>query len=224
MSTSPDESAAAADTAGAATAGEVQPIEYRPDVFRRATLDAAKQIILQPGPGMTVEERWEKETGWLLDQLRFDDRDALLLDFGCGVGRLARELPNPIIGVDIAPEMRRHAEYYVDRPNFAAVAPVLLAELVRSGLRFDGGLAVWALQHAFDPEKEIAFIAGALRPGAPFWVLNTLQRCVPTEIGWVDDGKEIGALLDRWFQCDVDIPVDRDVVNVDSFLRCYRTR
>ena len=224
MSTSPDESAAATDTAGAATAGEMRQIVYRPDVFRCPTLDAAKQIILQPGEGLSTEERWERETRWLLDEFRFDDPDHLLLDFGCGVGRLARELPNPIIGVDISPEMRRHAEYYVDRPNFAAVAPLLLPTLVRSGLRFDGGLAVWALQHAFNPERDIAFIAGALRPGAPFWVLNTLQRCVPSDIGWIDDGKEIGALLDRWFQCDVDIPVRRDVVNVDSFLRCYRAR
>src|SRR5262249_24500142 len=154
-------------------------------------------------------ERWERETPWTVERMAFDSPSDLLLDFGCGIGRIARLLSHPIIGVDMAPEMRRHAAQYVDRPDFAAVAPVLFRRLVREGLRCDGGYAIWALQHVFDPEKEIATIGRALRPRARFWVLNTLRRCVPTDQGWSDDGKDLSPILDRYFALVAEHAIDR---------------
>lgn len=215
---------AAEDSATQIEGTEAGPeVVYRPDVFREPTVDGAKRIILTPEGGKSTEERWTEETAWLVQQVRFP-QGGLLVDFGCGIGRLARELANPILGVDISPEMRRHAESYVQRPSFQAVSPDLFRILVRSGLQLDGGYALWVLQHVLDPVQELALLARSLRRGAPFWVLNQFKRCVPTNLGWMDDGKDLQAIFANWFVVVADIPLPPAIFAPGSFLRCYQSR
>ena len=85
---------------------------YNPDIFRVRNLDEARRIILTNEGLADTDERWRKETPALVAGLCRElnlRKNQLLLDYGCGVGRLARELCAlgcSVIGVDISPEMR----------------------------------------------------------------------------------------------------------------------
>jgi SAM-dependent methyltransferase len=209
---------------GSAGTGSDPDIVYRPEVFREATVDGAKRIILTPEAGKSTDERWAEETAWLVKQVRFP-AGGLLVDFGCGIGRLARELPqHPILGVDISPEMRRHAQDYVDRAEFQVLSPDLFRIAVRSGLQFDGGYALWVLQHVLDPLPEIALLARGLRRGAPFWLLNQFRRCVPTNRGWMDDGKDVRAMMGNWFTLVADIALPATIFAEGAYLHCYQAK
>lgn len=200
---------------------------YKPSVFACATLEDAKKIILVPEGGRTTDVRWEQETEWLRQFLQFNT-DLPILDYGCGVGRLAKLLKRPVLGVDISPTMRAHADFYVDRGDFLAIAPGGLEILVRAGLRCGGAVCSWVLQHAISPELDIGFIHDALVPGAHFWLLNRHNRAVPAQNGsgkeeWIEDGVDIFALLGKFTLLREVIPPP-EVIVPGATLRCYLRR
>ena len=87
---------------------------YRPEIFEVGDLQSAKEIILTPEPDTTTEERWEYETPFLVDEIGRAltlDSTSFVLDYGCGVGRLAKELIKRhqchVLGVDISSSMRQ---------------------------------------------------------------------------------------------------------------------
>ena len=60
---------------------------FRPDVFEVATLAQAMKITVTQEEGTTSRERWEKETGFLLDDISkylAIDSNSCVLDYGCG--------------------------------------------------------------------------------------------------------------------------------------------
>lgn len=175
---------------------------YRPQIFDVQTLDQAKQIILTPEPGTTTEERWEKETRPLADEIaRQLDIAArhVVLDYGAGIGRIAKELIArrgcAIVGADISLGMLQLAPAYVRSARFSACHPSMLDPLISAGLRFDSAYAVLVLQHCLNPEEDVHRIAGALQPNGAFFVANLAQRCVPTDQGWVSDSKDVLQIL-----------------------------
>jgi 2-polyprenyl-3-methyl-5-hydroxy-6-metoxy-1,4-benzoquinol methylase len=177
---------------------------YRPEMFERATLEAVQAIILTPENGRSTAERWESETPYLVDKVLQGLRESqarLVMDFGCGVGRMARELIHQsgvtVIGVDASESMRRLAPAYVASPNFTITDTAGLAALVAGGSRYDAALSVWVLQHCLDPEHEIDHITEGLAANGLFFVVDMTHRAVPTDIGWADDGQSIMALLDE---------------------------
>lgn len=179
---------------------------YAPEVFLHADPASAKAIILTCEQGLTPEERWDKETDWLLGgappRIAFP-AGALVLDYGCGIGRIAKQLPHTVLGVDISLTMRTQAEVYVGRANFGGVNPAMLAELARFGLRCQGAVAVWVLQHCLNVAHDIQVIASVLDRGASFVVVNRSNRAVPVTDGasltWWNDGVDIDELLSRHF-------------------------
>jgi SAM-dependent methyltransferase len=179
---------------------------YNPNVFRVESLEHAKAIILTPEDSST-EERWEKETPYLADEIvNFMGLgpDMTVLDYGCGIGRMAKALIEragcAVIGVDISREMRQLAPAYVDDDRFAICARPALERMIANGFRVDGAIAVWILQHCPEVESEIAVIDSALKPGAPLFVANNLQAAIPTDLGWVDTGFDVKALLAERFE------------------------
>ncbi len=157
---------------------------------------------------------------------------SVVLDFGCGVGRMAKELIERcgcfVLGVDLARNMRQLAPGYVDSPRFSVVSPPVLDALVARGFSADLALAVWVIQHAARPEQEIARLVRAVAPGGGVFIANNVRRAVPTDRGWADDGLDVGALLDAAFD-----PVWRgrlppeiggEVLPDASFLATYRRR
>ena len=200
--------------------GERHPLHYDPSVFVAETLEASKEIILINGEaGLTTEQRWERETDWLMERIQFPGtnewQDRLILDYGCGVGRIAKRITNPVIGVDLSSTMRWHAETYVGRPDFATTNPPMLEQLVRSGLRCGGGLAVWVLQHVVAPMGDVQLIASAITPGGTFWLVNRDIRVVPVKMSdgtqdWATDDLNVESMLLRWFKLEArqEMPAD----------------
>jgi SAM-dependent methyltransferase len=179
-------------------------MEYAPQIFDCQDIPAAKEIILTHGPGFSTEERWEAETRWLADRIKFPSPNVIVVDYGCGIGRVAKFLPNPVIGVDISPTMRAQAKQYVGRPAFSAISPESFATMVEDGLRVGGAVAVWALQHVLDVRGAIDTLMTALHPGGVFWLLDLNIRHVPhltlgDHVHAVDpDGVNILPIISRW--------------------------
>ena len=133
----------------------------------------------------------------------------VVLDYGCGIGRLARAMIEAsgcsVIGVDISADMRRLALDYVQSDRFMAVTPGQFDTLVRAGLRVQAAIAVWVLQHCFAPADDIARIAGGLGRGGGLFVLNMPRRAVPairdavqpdgSRFVWAHDGVDVAQLL-----------------------------
>jgi cyclopropane fatty-acyl-phospholipid synthase-like methyltransferase len=128
----------------------------------------------------------------------------LLLDYGCGIGRMAKALIEgfgcQVIGVDVSHSMRILAHAYVRSDRFTAVSPTILATLIERGLVCDAALSVWVLQHTARPADDMETMRRALKPGARITVVNTNFRSVPSrEHGWGDDRVDVEALLRRHF-------------------------
>ncbi len=181
-------------------------LTYDPGVFDRADLDAARRIILTP-EGSTTEQRWNVETPYVADLIVdaiYPTQEMILLDYGCGIGRLAKEIllrrKCHIIGADISLNMRTLANDYVRSHQFFACSPLMLDQMVRSGLRVDAAISVWVLQHCADPSSDISRIQSALKPAAALFILNNIVRAVPTkELSWIDDQRDIKAALSEAF-------------------------
>src|SRR5262252_187833 len=149
-----------------------QSVTYYPRVFDVGSEQHAKNIILTPEGGQTTNERWIKETPYLVDLMLETvklDKESLVLDYGCGIGRLAKELIARtgchVIGVDISSTMLGHAYGYVNSPNFSAISENMFKWIISvsdNSLYFDFAYSVWVLQHCLDPEKDLDAISDAL--------------------------------------------------------------
>lgn len=182
-------------------------VTYNPLVFEQSDLDLAKAIILTPEDGRDPEQRWRLETPYLAgligEQLALAP-GRLVLDYGCGIGRMAKALIErydvKVLGVDISQAMRTHAPAYVASPAFSVVSNDVFAALVRQGLKVDAAVAIWVLQHCPRPAEDIVQIRTALPDGGPLFVLNNHHRAVPTlEVGWADDQVSVRELLGEGF-------------------------
>jgi SAM-dependent methyltransferase len=190
-------------------------LTHNPAVFDQQTMLGAMQIILTPEGGQSTEERWQRETGWLVDLIIAEFNitpNTMVLDYGCGIGRIAKALISrtgcAVVGVDTSRYMRAHAAMYVDSERFACCHPDMLARFYGRNFKFDVGLAIWVLQHCFDPVEDIARLAKAVREtgrrettfSRGIFVLNNLTRSVPTvEQGFVDDKFDLWAEMQDAF-------------------------
>jgi SAM-dependent methyltransferase len=195
-------------------------LTYNAGIFEVASLQAAREIILTPGADAGTDERWERETPYLAELLGdiLDLRPgALVIDYGCGIGRVAKALIErfdcKVLGVDASAPMRAMAPEYVSSAAFSAVSRHMLEVMLTSGLRADAAISVWVLQHAFQPDQDVRLIKRVLRPGAPFGLVNLNRRAVPThERRWHDDGKDVRVLVAEQFNERAAGALDRDVV------------
>jgi ubiquinone/menaquinone biosynthesis C-methylase UbiE len=187
---------------------------YDASVFDVTNVDAAKRIILTP-ENSTTQERWAAETPYLTDLITKHvaiDRNTVLLDYGCGIGRMAKALIDharcKVVGADFSASMRTLAVPYVGSRRFSVCAPVDLTEHPASAM---AAIAIWVLQHCERPDEDIARIHQAMKPGARLFVADSFERAIPaiekqlftsrpTLIRkWMTDGVNVRALLDRTF-------------------------
>ncbi len=168
---------------------------FLPHFFETDDLRRARELILTNTESMSTEERWVKETPYLVEKMHREipfSRNDVVLDFGCGIWRLAKSLVDGVgcrvIGVDISSSMRRMAAEYVGGSNFRAISPDQLDTEISQGLRFDHAYAVWVLQHAVDVYAEIRRLRDSVKPLGKLYFVTAPGRCVPCDLGWVNDG------------------------------------
>jgi 2-polyprenyl-3-methyl-5-hydroxy-6-metoxy-1,4-benzoquinol methylase len=133
--------------------------------------------------------------------------ESVVLDYGCGVGRIAKELISRhncrVVGVDISPAMCALSVQYVGLDSFFACPPNMLRVLLDGGFRFDVAISIWVLQHCLTPADDIGYLRRALKPEGALFVANNVGRAVPTrERGWANDGIDIRQTLANTFELD----------------------
>ena len=205
---------------------------YQPQVFDVGDLEQARRIILTPEVGTTTEERWLTETPWLADRIleHFPlAENHLVIDFGCGVGRLAKALIARtgcwVIGVDMSASMRQLAPGYVGSAKFSVISPPVLDLLTARGVRAELALSIWVLQHVARPHDDIGRLQRVLVPGGGVFIANNKRRAVPTDRGWAHDGIDIDAMLAASFspkwRGTLSREIGGDVLPDASFIAAY---
>ncbi len=187
---------------------------YNPKVFELSDIQAAKSIILTTEEQVSTDLRWDTETPYLLAQLQqwCDIRGAAtVLDFGCGIGRMAKALLEQtsasVWGVDASQAMRQHAMSHVASERFTAFSPLMLDAATLAGQQLDLALSVWVLQHCPELQTEIDRLHAALKPGGLLFVVDMQHRAIPTlSDGWVHDGLHVESALLTRFDCVQKIP------------------
>lgn len=171
--------------------------------FDVASVRDAQAIILTPEDS-TTDHRWATETpylgGLISDHLDLT-KSPRVLDYGCGIGRMAKELLRrhdcTVVGVDTSMNMRALAPTYVLDDRFVACAPASLNSI--ASVHF--ALAIWTLQHVPDVGTAITAISAKLRSYGRLFVLNTHRRVIPVQGGqWIDDGADVRELLGLHFK------------------------
>lgn len=181
-------------------------VSYNPEIFEVRTIEEAKRVVLT-AEDATTEDRWRIETPYLADGIGAylePDASSLIIDYGCGIGRMAKELiarhDCSVVGVDISTSMRQLAPGYVGSTRFAACSWSVIDAQVDHGLQVDGVIAIWSLQHSPKVDEDIARIARILKPGGRLYVCNLERAAVPTDQGWFDTGFAIRTLLADAFE------------------------
>jgi 2-polyprenyl-3-methyl-5-hydroxy-6-metoxy-1,4-benzoquinol methylase len=205
--------------------------QYWPPVFNQPDEAAAKSIILTPEAGLTPDERWIVETDFLLPWLARLPGPAIV-DYGCGIGRLAKhlvEFGHVVTGVDDSSTMRHHADAYVQSNNFSAMRAMTFAQMAGLGACWSGAIAVWALQHIPQALSPVSILGHVLEPGAPLLVVNRNERLIPALdesqiLRWVDDGYDLDAALLEFFDLEHEEPMPESLCHPGAYLRLYRRK
>ncbi|HEY4153513.1 MAG TPA: methyltransferase domain-containing protein [Pseudolysinimonas sp.] len=171
------------------------PVTYEPRIFTCRTTEEARAVILNDEAGLNTNERWKRETPYLAELMEWPENTRVVIDYGCGIGRMMNAVHPAVLGVDFSPSMRAQGEAYLmheERRSCGFVSPELLDLIVERGFRAQGAMAVWSLQHVLLPHEAVRQIFNALPPGAPFYVVNRDNRAVPAlrdgHFSWINDG------------------------------------
>lgn len=172
---------------------------YIKEVFDVTTFEQAKHVVLTSDPDNP--KKFEYETNFLVNTIAEQmkttmDESSIVLDFGCGMGRVAKELISKfnckVIGLDISASMLTFAKLYTANiKKFEGTHSYTIPDSV------DVALSILALQHSENPEKEIDNIINVLKVGGTFILLNEPTRYVPSDVDsnryvvWKDDGFDI---------------------------------
>lgn len=166
---------------------------YIKETFDVTSFDQAKDVVLSCSS--KDPEKFDRETKFLVDAIEKQNiinENTLVYDFGCGMGRVAKELINrfncKVIGQDISPSMLMFAKLYTaNLKKFTGTHDYSIHDSI------DVALSIFALQHTEDPKKEIDNIVNVLKPNGIFVLLNENKRYVPSGIDderyviWDDD-------------------------------------
>lgn len=205
---------------------------YYKDMFKVENMKEAKKIILtEEAQGGDYSERWERETKYMLNLFKDglgDLNGKIILDFGCGIGRLSKVLLEKfdchVLGVDISSSMRKLSLEYVRDDRFSVLSYELFCKLVREGkLKVDIGLAVYVLQHVYDPEHDIEILGKALRE--KIFILNLIHRAIPVIDSETGVSKfcmyekheakdDVGKLLEKQFITEKEFILDNSKISI----------
>jgi SAM-dependent methyltransferase len=119
-------------------------------LFKPKSIEEGKHNVVGDCNGFSMEDRWEVETPLFVEEIvKYAPKHATILDYGCGVGRLSKEILKQrddvqVVGVDASAEMLEQSTKYVDHPSFI---PSLPGTLWLLNVRFDLCYCIYVLQH-----------------------------------------------------------------------------
>lgn len=186
-------------------------MRYVKETFDPVSIDHAKHIVLTSDPNNP--DKFEKETAALLDILASEleiTSISTVLDFGCGMGRVSKELVHRfncnVVGVDISERMKIFAMLYVSNPK-----KFKIAETIETGF-FDFCIAAFVLQHTENPKSEISKIVNGLNDNGILVLLNENIRYVPADVArdsnviWHDDKFDVHGEVEKYLTKVKSIP------------------
>ena len=105
-------------------------MNYLKDAFYPRDIDHAKEICLSPD--LRIPNKFEKETELTIETLvsnLYAHNNSVVLDFGCGVGRLSKGLIQrlgcDVVGVDFSePMLHTASEYVMSRKFMPLLSPI----------------------------------------------------------------------------------------------------
>lgn len=119
------------------------------NLFKPKSFEEARNSVVGDCNGIPMDVRYREETPFFAKKiLELADDSPVILDYGCGVGRLAKELLKQrgdiaIVGVDASREMLDQAQENVNHENFRTCLP----QDLDSCIKFDVAYLVYVLQH-----------------------------------------------------------------------------
>src|SRR3990167_6647964 len=98
--------------------------------FKANGFEEGKHSVVGDCNGFTMQERWNTETPAFADAIlrRLKTKDTIIVDYGCGVGRLAKEIlaKNPgvsIVVLDASQDELKLAREYINDSRFTTILP-----------------------------------------------------------------------------------------------------
>lgn len=180
--------------------------------FKANTLKGGMESVVGNCNGHTCEERMEVETPLFARAiLSCLPKDAhTILDYGCGIGRLAKEILKQnskitILGLDASEDELRLAEQYVSDNRFIRYLPEELIQKV------DMVYCIYVLQHvpAIELRHAIERMYHHLKPGGKLvYCSSDYRMAINQDGGFTDDrhlGVDIRKELSRLFQEESDL-------------------
>ena len=169
---------------------------YIKEAFQVESLEKAKHVVLSSNED--DNEKFQRETDYSVSVIKEKvdlSEESLVLDFGCGMGRIAKELIEQfnctVFGVDISKSMLHFAKQYVNNTRFFPLSTYTLKNTI------DVCISIFCLQHVESPAKEIDNLVDVLKPNGYFILLNEHKRFVPTNVDkeryviWENDGFDV---------------------------------
>jgi 2-polyprenyl-3-methyl-5-hydroxy-6-metoxy-1,4-benzoquinol methylase len=183
-------------------------MNYIRQVFDATDLEIGKQICLSKD--VRYPNKFEEETQFLIDFIKQNNlinSKTGVADFGCGMGRVAKELVEnfncAVMGFDTSMHMLRLAEQYVEHDNFKIQKYKKDYEWNKH--KFDIFVASFVLQHSEHPKEDIDFIYNNLKKDGVVILVNEPERLLPVDIKdgyavWYDDKISIIDLISKKFK------------------------
>ena len=197
---------------------------YIKETFDVGSLEQAKHVVLSSDPNDPL--KFERETKFLIDYLQEQNvvtEQSIVLDFGCGMGRVSKELVNRfncnVFGVDISETMLLFANDYVqNKQKFNTFNSYTTPGSI------DVCIAALVLQHVENPKLEIDTIFNVLKDNGYFLLLNEPARWVPVGLDnnnyviWNDDKFDVAKYVEEKFVQVAEYPY----INEKLTLKLYR--
>lgn len=198
--------------------------------FKAGNQNEGKHSVVGDCNGHSCEERWEKETPAfaraILSHLPADSYT--VLDYGCGIGRLAKEILKQntkvtVLGLDASSDELALAEEYVSDSRFIPILPEELEQKV------DLVYCIYVLQHvpAVELRHAIERMFHFLKPGGKLvYCSSDYRMAINAHGGFSDDsalGVDIRRELSRLFEEDAELfnlkredPIIKDMVTAEG--------
>lgn len=183
-------------------------MNYIKQVFDATDLEIAKNICLSKD--IRYPNKFEEETQFLIEfikQKELINSNTNVADFGCGVGRISKEIIDifncNVVGFDISTHMLLLAKQYVESDKFKTQK--YTKSLTWKKNKFDLFIASFVLQHSEHPEQDINFIYENLISNGVLILINEPERLLPIDVKdgyavWYDDKINITELISKKFK------------------------